>query len=81
MRGAEDELHLKRAASEGRVLMSGNRKHFYALHTRWLADGQHHGDILLMFSRAPVGRVIERMLQLEVQYGEAGMRDRVVFVK
>jgi len=45
-RGASDAAHLVRAAGEGRVLVTFNRKDFQALHTEWQDAGLSHAGIL-----------------------------------
>ena len=47
MSAASDEDHLKRAASDGRTLVSFNVEDYPTLHARFLGQGKSHSGIIL----------------------------------
>lgn len=49
MRGAEDEAHLRYAATEQHVVLTANVRDFLTLHQRWQEEGRVHAGILGLY--------------------------------
>jgi hypothetical protein len=76
-----DEEHLRRAASEGRVLYSSNIAHFLQIHTEWVSSQQSHAGIILAHQkRWSIGEQLRRLLHLMSILGAEEMRNRVEFL-
>lgn len=47
MNGSKDEDQLLFAATQGRILVTGNGRDFMAIHSRWMAAGKSHAGLLI----------------------------------
>ena len=80
MIGRSDEDHLRRAASDGRVLYSFNIKDFSLLHTHWIFAGRQHSGIVLGFQqRYSIGEQL-RLLHLLNRKPAAQVRSRLEYL-
>lgn len=63
---ASDEDQLAFAARQGRVLVTRNVRHFYALHCFYLERGLHHAGIIIVpvVDFKPVNRALLEFLSL-----------------
>jgi len=61
--GLDDPAVLAYAASQGRVLLTHNIRHFVVLHHRFLAEGRSHAGILVT-NETYIGRLLTRLLTL-----------------
>lgn len=76
-----DTAHLDYATQQGRVLYSFNVRHFYNLHTLYLAQGRHHSGIILASQqRYSVGEQMRRLLKLIATKSATTMNDQVEFL-
>ena len=48
-RGVQDEEHLAYAAAHGRILLTGNARHFLRMHEEWMAQQRGHPGILALY--------------------------------
>ena len=61
--GQPDEVQLRYATEQERVIFSFNRGDFFHLHTQWLTVGEHHTGIIVSDHLA-TGFIIRRLLRL-----------------
>ena len=81
MLGRPDSEHLKYAASQGRVLYSGNVGDFHQLHSEYMASQRSHAGIVLAHRRKyPVSEQIRRLLKLTTTLSAEEMKDRLEFL-
>ncbi|HEX4497076.1 MAG TPA: DUF5615 family PIN-like protein [Thermoanaerobaculia bacterium] len=81
MLGYPDHQHLEYAASEGRVLYSGNVGDFHQLHGQYMASQRSHSGIVLAHRRKYlVGEQIRRLLKLTTTLSAESMRNRLEFL-
>ena len=80
--GLSDTDQLEYSTRERRVLVSGNSKDFYRIHTEWVAHGKSHAGIFLITQNAfPIGACV-RAMQVIWQTREAeSLRDQVHFLQ
>ena len=80
--GADDEEHLRYAATEGLILVTKNPNDFEALHEDWRADSQEHPGILGIYQDNDVRRdmlssdIVRTVANVEVAYGSEGIRNQ-----
>ncbi len=81
MLGRTDEEQLDWAATHNRALYSFNVKHFYRLHTEFLAQGKEHaGIILAQQQHYSIGEQMRRLLRLIGARSAEEIRNRVEFL-
>ena len=81
MVGRSDIDQLRRAAQLERVLYSFNVRHFYQLHSIFLAQStEHYGIILVQQQRYSIGDQVRGILQLIAAISAADMMNRVEFL-
>ena len=77
--GESDESQINWAASESRVLLTFNVRHFAELHALRMTKGEHHAGIVVS-SQRPIGDVIRRLVRLANALDAESMRDRLEFL-
>lgn len=81
MKGCSDEEQLRFATEQGRAIYSFNRKHYMALHTRFIEQGiSHAGIILEIHNRWPVGEQMRRLVKLVDTLSAEELVNRVEFL-
>lgn len=76
-----DATHLDLAATQGRVLCTGNVADFYRLQAEYVAQGKHHaGLILIPQQRYAIGEQLRRLLKLVATRSAESMIDHVEFL-
>ena len=76
-----DAMHLDFAAIQGRVLCTANVADFYRLHAEYLAQGKHHGGLILIpQQRYTVGEQVRRLLKVVATRSAEAMVDRIEFL-
>lgn len=79
--GTPDEEHLKYATNQGRVLYSFNVGDFFALHSIWIAQSQHHtGVVLAQQQQYSVREQLRRLLRLISATSAKQMKNHVEFL-
>jgi len=79
--GAADRVQLNWCQSEGRVLYPFNVRHFYALHSEYMAAGKNHAGIILApQQRYSIGEQMRRVLHLVTVRSAEDMHDRVEYL-
>lgn len=61
--GQADDVQLRYATEQGRVIFTFNRGDFFHLHTEWLRNDQHHSGIIVS-DQVGTGAVMRRLLRL-----------------
>ena len=61
--GQTDEVQLRHATEQDRVIFTFNRGDFFRLHTEWLSHGQHHAGIIVS-DQIGTSIVMRRLLRL-----------------
>ena len=61
--GQADEVQLRYATEQGRVIFTFNRGDFFQLHTEWLRQNQHHAGIIVS-DQVSTGMIIRPLLRL-----------------
>ncbi len=79
MLGEADDVHLKYATDQGRVIFTFNRGDFFQLHTEWLHNNQHHAGIIVS-DQVGIGVVLRRLLQLIDEKSASDMLDWLEFL-
>jgi hypothetical protein len=74
-----DDVHLRYATEQGRVVFTFNRGDFYQLHTAWLQNGQHHTGIIIS-DQLSTHVVMRRLLRLIDAKPASEMLDWVEFL-
>lgn len=77
--GEDDDLQLKYAATESRVVFTFNRGDFFDLHTKWLTRGQSHSGIIVS-DQLSTGIIIRRLLKLIDSKTAEDMKDWLEFL-
>lgn len=77
--GQTDEVQLRYAITQERVLFSFNRGDFFQLHTKWLRSGRHHSGIIVS-DQIGTGVVVRRLLRLIDEQSAENMRDWLEFL-
>ncbi len=80
MRGRSDAEHLAYATTQGLVLFSFNMRHYMALHTSWLEQGQSHAGLILSDQHYGVGELMRRILRIVAGLSAEEMKDRTEFL-
>jgi hypothetical protein len=80
MCGRLDLDQLRWATAQGRVLYSFNVGDFYALHTKFLTDGEPHAGIILAQQRYSVGDQLRGVLKLIATQSAVDMLNQIVFL-
>ncbi|MDQ5823568.1 MAG: DUF5615 family PIN-like protein [Chloroflexota bacterium] len=80
MRGRSDAEHLAYATTQGLVLFSFNMRHYMALHTSWLEQGQSHAGLILSDQHYGVGELMRRILRIVASLWAEEMKDRAEFL-
>jgi hypothetical protein len=81
MSGYPDAQQLEYAATNGRVLYSGNVGDFHRLHYDYLAARKpHSGIILVSQQKYSVGEQLRRLLNLASSLPAGAMKDRLEFL-
>ena len=71
MNGQGDDSQLTFAASQGRVLVTGNARDFALLHRDWLRQGRRHaGIVLIRQQRYSTGDIVRRLLRLTSSHAD-----------
>ena len=77
MSGREDPDQLALAASQGRVLVTFNIRHFRVIHARWMAEGRSHAGIVLGHQQRWVVREhIRKLVRLAASVTAEEMQNR-----
>jgi len=61
--GQADDVQLRYASEQGRVIFTFNRGDFFHLHTEWLSHNQHHSGIIIS-DQLGTSIVMRRLLRL-----------------
>jgi len=77
--GRTDVAILEYAASQQRVLLTHDIRHFLELHQQYAAEGLTHAGILLTNERY-IGRLIQRLITLAEAVTAEEMREQVKFI-
>lgn len=77
--GQTDDVHLRYATEQGRVIFTFNRGDFFRLHTEWLNSDRHHSGILVS-DQVGTGVVMRRLLRLIDARSALDMRDQLEFL-
>ena len=77
--GQPDNVQLRYAAGERRVIFTFNRGDFFHLHTKWLSSDRHHSGIIVS-DQVQTGVVIRRLLRLIGTKSADDMRDWLEFL-
>ena len=82
MAKASDEVHLRYAASTGRVLVSHDLRDFQVLANEWSERGEAHAGIVLVHQppRVSYGELRRRLLALLDQLTAEELANRVVWL-
>lgn len=79
--GAADEEHLAESTALGRVICTGNRGDFSALHTRWMSVGRSHaGIVVIVRHRYSLGELSRHLARLASELDAAEMADKVEYL-
>jgi len=62
--GKTDEEQLRKAILDGRVLVTHNKKHFIALHEKYISSGKKHYGIIVATRRRDYTETIKSLLHL-----------------
>jgi len=77
----DDDEHLDYATKQNRVLVSFNRRDFFALHTQYLKEGKRHAGIILSPQQTySVGEYVRRITNLVEKKSAEEMRDHLEFL-
>lgn len=79
MLGKVDDEQLLYAKQQQRVIFTFNRGDFVSLHTRWLANSQHHSGIIVS-DQLEVGVLLRRLLRLVNTKSAEDMHDWLEFL-
>ena len=82
MIGRNDSDHLDYASAQRRTLYTFNVRHFYHLHTSYIAQGKSHAGII--FARQQqysVGEQMRRLLKLIATKSAEEMKNNVEFLR
>lgn len=77
--GQPDDVHLRYATKQGRVIFTFNRGDFFRLHTEWLSGDQHHSGIIVS-DQLGTGVVMRRLLRLIHTKSASDMHDWFEFL-
>jgi hypothetical protein len=79
--GSDDEVHVEKATSLGRVLYTFNMQDFVRIHYAILAaGGSHAGIIVNPHQKMAIGTQLRRLIELAATFDSAGMRDRLEYI-
>lgn len=77
--GQDDDVQLRFATEQGRVVFTFNRGDFFNLHTKWLNNGQSHSGIIVS-DQVETGVVMRRLLRLIDAKPASDMHDWLEFL-
>lgn len=79
--GLSDPEQLEFAASQGRVICTGNVGDFFQLHTAYLTNGLNHAGIIIIQQQGfSIGEQIRRLLRLIKSKSAESMQDNIEFL-
>lgn len=61
--GQADDVQLRYASEQGRVIFTFNRGDFFHLHTEWLRNHQHHAGIIVS-DQVGTGMIVRPLLRI-----------------
>jgi hypothetical protein len=79
MAARPDVEHLRYATGVARTVLSCNVADFVRLHDEFMADGRHHGGVVVT-AQLPVGVLLRRTLRLMHALSALDMQDRLEFL-
>jgi len=77
---ASDEEQLTYAASQQRVLVTHNIKHFPGVHTAWIEAGKAHWGIIILIGHSAISSWLCRMETLLNRFSAEELKDRLLFL-
>ncbi len=77
--GQADDVQLRYAREQARVIFTFNRGDFYHLHTEWLRSKQHHAGIIIS-NQVGTGMIVRPLLQIIHAKSAGDMRDWLEFL-
>lgn len=77
--GEDDEVQLRYATEQGRVVFTFNRGDFFGIHTDWLRRGQSHTGIIVS-DQIDTGTILRRLLRLIDERSASDMHDWLEFL-
>jgi hypothetical protein len=77
---ASDEEQLVHAASQQRVLVTHNIKHFPGVHAVWIEAGKVHWGIVILIGHSAIGSWLRRMETLLDRFSAEELKDRLLFL-
>ncbi|MBI5949134.1 MAG: DUF5615 family PIN-like protein [Chloroflexi bacterium] len=80
MAGMDDASHLRFSSSEGRVLVTANKRDFARLHRDLMRAGGTHGGIVIRTQLVSVGELARRLSELSARVAPEDMTNEVVFL-
>jgi hypothetical protein len=75
----DDEGQLRFAVTQGRSLLSYNKRHFAKLHYDWMAAGRNHSGIILSDQLA-AGIVLRRLMKLYFSLTREQLENRLEYL-
>lgn len=80
LRGGSDDAHLRFAAENGLVLVSGNEADFIRLHWDWMAAGREHAGVIIAAQALGLGERVRRLLSFLELASAEDMRNKLEFL-
>ena len=77
---ASDEEQLIYAASQQRVLVTHNIKHFPGVHAAWIEAGKAHWGIVILIGHSAIGSWLRRMETLLDRFSAEELKNRLLFL-
>jgi len=77
---ASDEEQLRYAASQQRVLVTHNVRHFPEVHCTWIQTQGTHWGIIILIGQSAVGVWLRRMEELFGRYSVKELRNHLFFL-
>ncbi len=77
---ASDEEQLTYAASQQRVLVTHNIKHFPDVHAAWIEAGKVHWGIIILIGHSAIGSWLHRMETLLNRFSAEELKNGLLFL-
>jgi hypothetical protein len=77
---ASDEEQLTHAASQQKVLVTHNIKHFPGVHAAWIEAGKAHWGIIILIGHSTIGPWLRRMETLLSRFSAEELKNRLLFL-
>jgi hypothetical protein len=79
--GLSDDAQLAFATSEGRPILTYDKKDFSALHRLWMDSGREHAGIIIVSGRrVAFATLLGKLMRLQLERSAEDMRNAILFI-